>query len=365
MILCLLLAVIAGAAMLWIIRPLMGLSGGRLAEDHAARAAGYRAALKALATDRSQALIAAGEAGAERAVLARALIAETVAETVAEPGAATGAAPPVKRWPAYALAGALPLVGLVVYFLTGMDDGRASLMAYTERARTLDLQRQLAQTLKERPKDPTGHRFMAMTEAALGHYAEAAHHYGEALALGERTSELLTLYAEMLALEAGKPVPAALTALDEALSRGPDNLRARIDRAEGRFALADYAGAAEDLKVVLAAVKPDTAWAAALQARIAEAEHAMKGAAPEAGQGGGAPATQAAPAAMIQGMVDRLAARLDADPHDLPGWARLIHSYVVLGDRAKAEAALARARAVFASDAEAKATLDAAERELR
>jgi hypothetical protein len=67
MVLCLLLAAIAGAVMLWVIRPLVGRGGGRIAEDHAARAEGLKAALKALEADQAQALIAAGDAGAERA----------------------------------------------------------------------------------------------------------------------------------------------------------------------------------------------------------------------------------------------------------------------------------------------------------
>ena len=50
--------------------------------------------------------------------------------------------------------------------------------------------------------------------------------------------------------------------------------------------------------------------------------------------------------AMIRGMVDRLAVRLDANPDDAEGWQRLARAYAVLGETAKAEAAAARAAAL-------------------
>ena len=47
-------------------------------------------------------------------------------------------------------------------------------------------------------------------------------------------------------------------------------------------------------------------------------------------------------------MVDRLAARLEQNPSDKEGWARLAHAYDVLGEKDKAEAARARAEAAAA-----------------
>jgi cytochrome c-type biogenesis protein CcmH len=46
---------------------------------------------------------------------------------------------------------------------------------------------------------------------------------------------------------------------------------------------------------------------------------------------------------MIRGMVDRLAARLEQNPNDKEGWARLARAYDVLGETDKAAAARARA----------------------
>jgi cytochrome c-type biogenesis protein CcmH len=47
-------------------------------------------------------------------------------------------------------------------------------------------------------------------------------------------------------------------------------------------------------------------------------------------------------------MVTQLAARLESDPGDAEGWARLIRSYMVLGRGDDAKAALAKARTALA-----------------
>ncbi len=67
---------------------------------------------------------------------------------------------------------------------------------------------------------------------------------------------------------------------------------------------------------------------------------------------------------MIHGMVDRLAARLEASPNDEDGWLRLMRSRVTLGEKDAAKTALTKALEVFASDDAVKARLTAVAREL-
>jgi len=66
----------------------------------------------------------------------------------------------------------------------------------------------------------------------------------------------------------------------------------------------------------------------------------------------------------IRGMVGGLAEKLSKDGHDLQGWLQLIRSYVVLGERQKAEAAVASARAQLAGDPQASARVDELVRQL-
>ena len=60
----------------------------------------------------------------------------------------------------------------------------------------------------------------------------------------------------------------------------------------------------------------------------------------------------------IRGMVGGLAEKLSKNGHDLQGWLQLIRSYVVLGERQKAKAAVASARAQLAGEAQASARID-------
>lgn len=55
-------------------------------------------------------------------------------------------------------------------------------------------------------------------------------------------------------------------------------------------------------------------------------------------------------AAMIESMVAGLAARLEANPEDAEGWARLIRARLVLGQRDQAKLDLQRVQEIFADD---------------
>jgi cytochrome c-type biogenesis protein CcmH len=67
--------------------------------------------------------------------------------------------------------------------------------------------------------------------------------------------------------------------------------------------------------------------------------------------------------AMIRGMVESLAARLEQSPRDVEGWIKLIRSRKVLGETEAARQALQRAFAVFDGAPQEQTRLDAAGRE--
>jgi cytochrome c-type biogenesis protein CcmH len=58
--------------------------------------------------------------------------------------------------------------------------------------------------------------------------------------------------------------------------------------------------------------------------------------------------------AMVSGMVDRLASRLESSPKDADGWIMLIRSRMTMNDAEKARAALEKAKTVFADEPETK-----------
>ena len=63
-------------------------------------------------------------------------------------------------------------------------------------------------------------------------------------------------------------------------------------------------------------------------------------------------------------MVDGLAGRLESSPHDVDGWARLMRSRVVLGEREVATTAFRKALEVFKGDQAATGRLNSAAIEL-
>jgi cytochrome c-type biogenesis protein CcmH len=68
--------------------------------------------------------------------------------------------------------------------------------------------------------------------------------------------------------------------------------------------------------------------------------------------------------AMITGMVNGLAAKLQANPRDEAGWLRLMRARTVLGDTAAATRSRNDALAAFAGDAAAQARIRAAATEM-
>jgi cytochrome c-type biogenesis protein CcmH len=80
--------------------------------------------------------------------------------------------------------------------------------------------------------------------------------------------------------------------------------------------------------------------------------------------GSGMPSDAAGQQAMIEGMVARLAGRLEADGKDPAGWAQLMRSYMVLGRKDDAAKALADARRALGDDAAALEQVNTAAAEL-
>jgi len=79
----------------------------------------------------------------------------------------------------------------------------------------------------------------------------------------------------------------------------------------------------------------------------------------KSGQASSSDITAGPQGAMIRGMVDGLAQKLKANPADLEGWLKLIRSYTVLKETAKAEDAIAEARKQFDADADALGKIEA------
>jgi cytochrome c-type biogenesis protein CcmH len=267
---------------------------------------------------------------------------------------------------AIGIAGVLPAAAIAVYFAVGspsaidrsgtieaaIPHGAAELAAAADRIKA---------HLQQTPGDLKGWTLLARTLAALDRFPEAHKAYNHAIALAPGETGLHAELGEVLLLEAeGTVTPAAEAEFAEA----PDDPRSRYYNAEAALQHGDSAGARQKLQALLADAPAGAPWRQTVANSLAELMPngpAAGAAAPAVAPTG--PSMQDVSAArkispeqrqaMIRGMVEGLAQRLEQHPDDKEGWARLAHAYDVLGEPEKARAARARAAAATAGAPEA------------
>ena len=359
-------ALLAGLVVALVIAPLAAARRGlptRAAYDRAV----YRDQLGEVERDRARGLLSAAEAASARLEIERRLLG--TAKPRAD-GASRAAAVP--RALVFALALAVPAGAIGVYVLQGSP--RMPDLPYAERAseRTLEEaggDRALEQTasaleakLEQTPDDAETWLLLARTQQARGRWPESAEAYRRALALTQQRPDVAAGYGEMLAMEAeGIVTPASREAFTTALAGDPKNPAARYYLALADAQAGSAQAAIDAWQKLLADAPADAAWIPTVRRSIAETAKAAGlpvPAPPPAGASGPstddlAAAAQMSPeerARMVQGMVERLAARLEQKPDDLQGWLRLARAYEVLQEPEKAAAAYDRAAALSPTD---------------
>jgi cytochrome c-type biogenesis protein CcmH len=329
--------------------------------DNAAVLGMFRRQLADIDTDLAQGRLLPDEAAAARAELTRRLLAETDRENQESDFA--GANPTELSWrigAALGVAGLLPAAALAVYFAVGAPAAINSPAAASasraavprdsaELAAAVD---QLKARLERDPDHVEGWALLGRTLTRLERFAEAREAYGRAIAMKPDEPQLHAELGEVLVLGARGAVTSAAMA---EFAKSPDDPRARFYGAEAALQRGDAAAARTVLQALLADAPADAPWRKVVAARLAEiaADEPQAGSKTLAGPTAGdiAAAQSMSPEqrqAMIRSMVERLAARLEQNPGDKEGWARLAHAYDVLGDTDKAQAARTRAAAVDA-----------------
>jgi cytochrome c-type biogenesis protein CcmH len=170
----------------------------------------------------------------------------------------------------------------------------------------------------------------------------------------------------MVAAADGVVTADARAAFDRAAALDPGDVMARYFFGLAAEQEGKREAAAAIWRKLLADAPPGARWTATVQAALAQIGEAVgPGAVPPPQAAAGPPKPLAEPPGeMILAMVARLAERLKADGSDLDGWVRLVRSYLVLGDQAKAQAALEDGRRALASDPDKLRRLDEAASEL-
>jgi cytochrome c-type biogenesis protein CcmH len=267
-------------------------------------------------------------------------------------------------WPAVRDRKAAPrahllLAAAIVLFVIGVAGGSYLMLGRPELAkRTLaapgaddvpGLIAALSRRMRERPGDITGWTLLGRGYLSLNDPGQAAIAFRNAaeLATPAQKPDLLSSYGEALTVAGGAVTPEAEAAFSAALVGNPKDRAARFylgqvyaDRRQPERALALWRG-------LLADSPPDAPWRPELIGRMAALQS----------EGGSPPD--------IGAMVARLAARLKTNPNDLDGWERLVRSYMVLGDKDRAQAALASARGAMKAQPKALSALTAEAQSLK
>ncbi|MCR9147109.1 MAG: c-type cytochrome biogenesis protein CcmI [Rhodobacteraceae bacterium] len=232
----------------------------------------------------------------------------------------------------------------------------------------LVLMTQLRGAVAERPGDLRGLQLLARNEAALGNMVAARKAQEQIIKVkaDAATAEDHAQLADMMVTAAGGQVSAEAEAvLRQVLARDPKEPRARyylglhfmqVDRPDMAFRLWDE---------LLRESTADAPWTPLIRARIEELAWRAGVQRYELPPESGAPAAPGPSladidaagdmspedrAAMIEGMVAQLSARIEAEGGSAGEWARLVNAYAVLGQADKARAAMTEARGIFADD---------------
>lgn len=319
----------------------------------------YRAQIAEIERDLARGMIGVAEAEAARAEAGRRLLrvageADDSRDLECEPALR-------RRRAASAIAvSTIPLVALALYGALGSPDLPARpLVARLEAdPAKLDFATVVSRVeahLAQNPEDGRGWEVLAPVYLKSGRGDDAVKAYEASLRLNGETASRLADYGEALVASAEGIVEAkARTAFEKAVTLDREGLKARFYLALAAEQDGDKAGAVSRLRELLAEAPAKAPWRPALEERIARLD------------GAPLPADRFSDdqKTAIDGMVAGLAARLEADGSDADGWLKLVRSYVVLDQPAKARETLARARKALGGEPGPSERLAALAREL-
>ena len=204
----------------------------------------------------------------------------------------------------------------------------------------------LRERVKETPNDADLLRFLAQMEARAGDPLTAARTLERSLEIDPNSSEAWGRLGEMRSVIAeGKITPESRQALEKAVALDAKAVVPRYLLGQGEIDAGRRAEGIALWRSILPDVGPQER--SVIEREIAQAEGG-----PSLAGGNVDPA--------IQAMVERLAAKLQEDPDDAAGWARLVRSYKVLGEQEKLQAALTDARTRFKDRPEDLSAIEAA-----
>jgi cytochrome c-type biogenesis protein CcmH len=371
------LAGLTAIVLLVLLRPLAA-AGTNDRTPEAFDAAVYRDQLNEIDSDRARGLIGEEQAEAARVEIARRLLAAD-SKSRASDRATTGSSR--ARTAMIAVGAALPLLALGLYLAFGSprlpDQPLATRLEDPASDRNLEaLVARVESRLRQHPKEGEGWEVIAPVYLSWRRYGDAAEAYGQAVRLLGPSAKRLSGQGQALVLaNNGVVTEEARQALQRAHELDQTLIEPRILLAIAKEQDGQFAAAIADWQALLRTADAEAPWRAMVEQRIALAEAHLAGkplpetatrASPQV-EAPGPSASDIAAAqamgsaerqAMVERMVQGLAARLDQDGSDLPGWLKLVRAYSVLDRKDDALKALQRAKSQFSGNAQAIEQLD-------
>ncbi|MGH7024660.1 MAG: c-type cytochrome biogenesis protein CcmI [Caulobacteraceae bacterium] len=349
----------AGAAALILHRASLGGAVARAADPQIDV---YRRALEEIDELAERDLLDADERRGVRAEAARRLIAASGRSALQIRASGSPLIPLV-------VSAAVALAAVIIYFQVGSpnmpDQPFAARLArwrdHPETAPPAALAATLNVIANERPCDIMPLRKLAGLDLGLGDADGAAHALRRAMIIEPNNAALAAMLGEVKVLQKNGALTADARALFErALKDDPAQPAARYYLAKARIEDGDVAGGLADWRGLLAILPANDPRRAALEAQIAEV--AQTGRLPPAEESSQPNPPPAELNSAIRGMVDSLAAQLQAQPNDPDGWVRLVRAYAVLGETTSRDVALNEARALYSRQPDELAALAQAAR---
>jgi len=265
-------ALLAAIAIAFVLPTLLGhRRAAGAATSAAANVAIHRDQLKELDAD-----LAAGTLSPEQRDEARREIEQRLLDDV-RTGDGTRATAASGRRTAMAVAAAVPIAALLLYFAVGNPAALAPGAAAGDghgitREQIEGMVERLATRMKENPEDAEGWAMLGRSYAVIDRHAEAAVAYANAVKRSEPDAQLLADYADALAMAQGRNLrgePERLIA--QALKVDPRNVKALMLAGTVAFEKKDFKGAIAYWERILKVTPPDSPIADSVRDSIADA----------------------------------------------------------------------------------------------
>ena len=254
-----------------------------------------------------------------------------------------------------------------------------------------DMIQRLLTRLQRSPQDPEGWRVLGWSYFSLERFADAADAYSKAIELRPNSAEYRSARGEALVRAAnGRVSSEALRDLQEALKLDPRDVRARFLVGLAKEQAGDKAAALADWNGLIVEADPSEPSLSEIKQRVTDLRRELgdnSASLPSAPRNAGgvldslkaadrlaaAPSAERGPrpedirnaesmspqdrTAMIRGMVDALASRLEQSPRDVEGWIKLMRSRVVLGEAELARKSYQSALLAFSGEGAERARI--------